>query len=46
MEEFTTFFIWAAFMFGMFVGHAITVQDFNEQRQARARMRRAIRSNR
>lgn len=46
MEQFTTFFIVVAFAIGMFVGRVIAVAEFNDQRKARARMRRAIRSNR
>lgn len=46
MEQYTTFIVIVAVMVGYFLGHACAVSEFNEQRQARARIRRAMRERR
>ena len=46
MEQFTIFFIVIAMLGGYILGYIGAVHEFNEQRQARARIRRAMREGR
>lgn len=46
MGEYTTFIVGVALVIGFFCGRACTIWESNEQRHARARMRRAMRSTR